>query len=104
MAEFVGLGGPLITDACQANRHHEERAALVCLLTAASVASGKYVAAGENLGGYIFLPPLIFWSGWARKELQRQRQRFPAVNVWIDGVSFTVMDALPNVPVAEMRP
>jgi hypothetical protein len=99
---FVGIEGAPVVDACKTNSHHEERAALVCLLTAASVASGKYVAVGERLGGYFFMPPLIFWSAWAREELERQRQKFPAVDVWIDGVSFTSMDALPVVPLAEM--
>lgn len=85
LAEFIGLEGRLVADACQSNRHHEERAALVCLLTAASVASGKYAAAGDKLGGYIFLPPMTFWAAWAQEELYRQQRRLADVDVWIDG-------------------
>lgn len=73
---------------CQCARDHEERAAFVCLATAACVAAGRYTAVGEEKGGYFFLPPLSLWAAWARTELDTQRQRDQAVNVWIDGITF----------------
>ena len=41
------------------NKHHDERAALVCALTALCVLRGLYVAVGEPSGGYFFLPLAI---------------------------------------------
>lgn len=37
---------------------HELRAAIVCLLTALLVAKGHYLAVGDEVGGWFFLPPL----------------------------------------------
>lgn len=87
------LPGVLIT--IEANRDHEERAALVCLLTAATVAVGRYTAVGDDQGGYFFLPPLDLWQEWARHELETQRKRARAVNVWINGECFSASDNLP---------
>lgn len=85
IALLVGLENLEVANACEANTHHEERAALVCLLTAASVASGNYVSIGDRLGGYIFLPPWDFWAQWAREEVEKQWERFPSLDVWISG-------------------
>lgn len=70
---------------CEQNRQHDERAALVCLLTAACVATGRYTAVGEPQGGYLFLPPWSLWSEWAQEQLAIQQARDPSVEVWIDG-------------------
>src|ERR1019366_5068164 len=70
----------------ESNRDHDERAALVCLLTAASVAFGRYTAVGDPQGGYFFLPAWRAWADWARQELERQRTE--SVEVWIDGRRF----------------
>lgn len=51
---------------------------------------------GDARGGYIFLPPWTVWAPWARHELERQRRRFPAATVWIDGASFAPTEALPT--------
>jgi hypothetical protein len=96
LADALGIADAAIADNCRRNTHHEERAALVCLLTAASVVNGTYVATGDAQGGYIFLPPWAFWAPWARHELDRQRRRFPQATVWIDGASFAPTDVLPT--------
>ena len=80
---------------CESNPDHEERAALVCLATAACVASGRYTAVGEPVGGYFFLPPWSTWADWARTELNVQRHADTAVTVWIDGVAFPNGKTLP---------
>jgi hypothetical protein len=80
---------------CEGNRDHEERAALVCLATAASVAAGRYTAVGEPFRGYFFLPPWPLWADWARMELDEQRRTDASISVWIDGVAFSAGKALP---------
>jgi hypothetical protein len=80
---------------CENNYDHEERAALVCLATAASVAAGRYTAVGEPIGGYFFLPPWPLWAKWSRLELDKQRRSDSQISVWIDGVSFSLVEALP---------
>lgn len=49
-----------------ATNDHDERAALVCLLTALAVARGDFTAVGEPTGGWFFLPPWRVWEPWAR--------------------------------------
>lgn len=81
---------------CTANRHHDQRAAIVCLLTAAGVAAGRYVAVGDPSGGYFFLPPWPRWAAWAREELDRKRAIVPlGLEVWIDGGIYPAADPLP---------
>jgi hypothetical protein len=82
--------------AIEATRDHEKRAALVCLLTAAAVAVGRYTAVGNDRAGYFFLPPWDSWAMWARQELDRLRGCLASVDVWIDGVCFNVSDKLPG--------
>lgn len=79
------------------NRDHEERAALVCLLTAAAVAEGRYTAVGDEQGGYFFLPPWDSWAEWARQELDTQRGRTESIEVWISGEQFGGSDTLPKL-------
>ncbi|GAA0571605.1 hypothetical protein [Caenispirillum bisanense] len=57
--------------ACAGNltavRDHDERAALVCALTAAAIAADRYVAVGDGADGYIHLGP---WTQpWALEQL-----------------------------------
>jgi predicted RNase H-like nuclease len=87
VAEFLGFDDGVFAHTCQMNLHHEQRAALICLLTAASVARGRFVAVGEPEGGYIFLPPFTFWTAWAREEVERQRQLIRGLQVCVDGPS-----------------
>jgi hypothetical protein len=101
-----GLFGPLVREigwrpleglerACASNEHHDERAALVCLLTAAGLAAGRYSAVGDTVAGYFFLPPWAHWAAWARAELARERSALPGLEVWIDGRRYEREDALP---------
>jgi hypothetical protein len=47
-------------------RHHEQQAAIVCVLTALLVARSKFTAVGEKKGGWFFLPPWEYWQTWAK--------------------------------------
>jgi hypothetical protein len=49
--------------------YHEERAALICLLTAALAARGWAAIVGEEGSGWFWLPPLPLWEPWARQGL-----------------------------------
>ena len=88
-----------LEDKFNRNRQHDERAALVCLLTAAGVFTGNYAAVGSEAGGYFFLPPWHNWATWAREELDRQRAREPGLDVWIGGSRFDAICA--TVPVVD---
>ena len=85
-----------LEDRFNRNRQHDERAALVCVLTAAGVFTGHYVAVGDRAGGYFFLPPWRDWATWARKELDLQRTREPRLEVWIGGSRYLTGDPLPD--------
>ncbi len=52
-------------------RDHDERAAVICALTAAAGGLGKCVAVGDCEKGYIFLPPRELWEDWALETLDR---------------------------------
>lgn len=57
---------------------HEERAAVVCAVTAACVAVRQYVAVGDPADGYIILPPVVNggqagMQRWAWELLQKNR-------------------------------
>jgi hypothetical protein len=86
-----------LEEACLSNQHHDERGALVCLLTAASVWSGRYTAVGDPAGGYFFMPPWSDWAGWARRALNRERKRLNGLRVWIDGTAHRNGEKLPEV-------
>jgi hypothetical protein len=59
------------TQAFDAVRNHDDRAALICAMTALGVAAGQYVAVGDGLG-WIVLPPAASMAPWAREALQRK--------------------------------
>jgi hypothetical protein len=48
--------------------HHDERAALVCALTALGIVADKYCAVGDS-DGWIILPPRQFIANWAWTHL-----------------------------------
>ena len=79
----------------KSTQHHDQRGALICLLTAAAVAAGRYTAVGDPEGGYFFLPPWHAWAPWARQEIDTQRRRMDSVEIWIDGARFTALGPLP---------
>ncbi len=89
---------PGVLAAIEANTDHEERAALICLLTAAGVSRGRYVAVGDDQGGYFFLPSWDLWAQWARQEIDTQRKRVGSVDVWMNGERFSPTDSLPTIP------
>ena len=66
----------LFSEKMQKTHDHEERAALVCLMTAACVADGSFTAVGDKAGGWFFLPPWSLWADWAKEEASRQAERF----------------------------
>ena len=70
---------------CNDCSDHEERAALICLLTAGGVANSKYTAVGNKNTGYFFLPSLNLWADWARQELFKQMGRVEPIEIWQDG-------------------
>jgi hypothetical protein len=53
----------------KATKNHEERAALICILTALLTARGNFTAVGEETGGWFFLPPLSIWASWAKTAI-----------------------------------
>ena len=54
-------------------KNHDERAAVVCALTALCIAVGEYTAVGDH-NGWIILPPPSFIQQWAWKELSVNAQ------------------------------
>ena len=48
--------------------NHDDRAALVCALTALGLAAGAYVAVGDA-DGHVILPPRELMAGWAQAML-----------------------------------
>jgi hypothetical protein len=48
--------------------NHDDRASLICAISALSVAIGKYCAVGDN-NGWIILPPRAFIQRWAHDLL-----------------------------------
>ena len=52
-------------------RNHDDRAGLICALTALGVAAGRYVAVGDEQG-WIVLPPVAVMAPWAREALLQQ--------------------------------
>lgn len=69
----------------EATANHDERAALVCLLTALAVARGDFTAVGEETGGWFFLPPWRVWEPWAQAAahagVDRRRRAGAALRV-----------------------
>ncbi|UJW87040.1 hypothetical protein [Devosia sp. SL43] len=53
--------------------NHDDRAALVCAITALGVASNDYTAVGD-LDGWIILPPPAFIAAWAVSLVERWNQ------------------------------
>jgi hypothetical protein len=58
------LNSPFVTV-----KNHDDRAALVCALTALCVAGGDFTAVGDE-DGWIILPPMSFIHTWARTALE----------------------------------
>jgi hypothetical protein len=65
-------------------KHHEHRAALICVLTGLIVLRGHYTAVGNAAAGWFFLPAWSFWSDWARDAAMGEIERFAQFGVRID--------------------
>jgi hypothetical protein len=52
-------------------RNHDDRAGLICAMTAVGIAAGRYVAVGDD-EGWIVLPPAELMARWAREALLQQ--------------------------------
>jgi len=83
--------------AFETTTHHDDLAALVCAATAICAHSGKYVAAGDVLGGYFFLPPWPLWKPWARAALDsaRKERDLCDIVIVINDLVFGARDRLP---------
>jgi len=53
-------------------KNHDERASLVCAMTALGFAIGRYCAVGDE-NGWIILPPCTFIERWAHDLLRKNR-------------------------------
>lgn len=58
------LPGRALTNDLASVRNHDERAALICAISALGVARHDYVAVGDD-DGWIMLPPRTFIADWA---------------------------------------
>jgi len=76
------LPGRLMSQHPSAVTNHDDRAALVCALTALCVAARDYTAAGDE-DGWIILPPSSFVQGWAMDALRANAagERGPALHI-----------------------
>jgi len=64
------LPGRMLAAALADVVNHDDRAALVCALTALSVAASDFTAVGDDADGWIVLPPDCFVQSWARSALE----------------------------------
>jgi hypothetical protein len=67
--------------------NHDQRAALVCLLTAMFAVDGTATIIGDKQGGWFWLPPIGLWAGWAQDSLtlalsKHQSGAFPNTARW----------------------
>jgi hypothetical protein len=63
------LPGRTLSLSLESVRNHDDRAALVCAMTALAVAAGDFTAVGDS-NGWIVLPPRVFVQAWAWTELE----------------------------------
>ena len=55
-------------------KNHDDRAALVCALTALCVAARQFTAVGDDDYGWIILPPYQKFAPWAQKVILKTAQ------------------------------
>jgi len=70
----------------RAEKDHELRAALICLLTAALAAQGTAAIIGEPTGGWFWLPPMSLWQSWARKGHESVTKRMALKGHFLDEI------------------
>jgi predicted nuclease with RNAse H fold len=83
----LGWDDPKTRAQFETERHHERRAALVCLLTAGFARMGSATILGDCAGGWLWLPPAKMWASWAvqgvEEAISRSRVRgFPTASIW----------------------
>jgi predicted nuclease with RNAse H fold len=83
----LDLASPPILRKFEEAQHHDERAALICLLTAMFARSGDAVIVGDTEGGWFWLPPMTLWDPWASAALElalrpSPKNRFPLTGHW----------------------
>ncbi len=66
----LDLASPPILRKFEETQHHDERAALICLLTAMFAWSHDAVIVGDHDGGWFWLPPISLWDPWALAALE----------------------------------
>lgn len=70
------LPGRVVAQAFETVTNHDDRAALVCALTALAVAANNFVAVGDQ-DGWIILPPKALVRDWALADLQANAEAEP---------------------------
>jgi hypothetical protein len=76
-----------MTNALGSVRNHDDRAALICALSALAVASNDFCAVGDR-DGWIILPPRRFIRPWAWRLLTMNANRFPEA-LFVSEASFS---------------
>lgn len=71
--------------------NHDDRAALVCALTALCIAKNRFSAVGDDTDGWIVLPPRSAIADWAWKSLEENRDRDKRERPAIIGMSLSSM-------------
>lgn len=74
LLKHLGDADDTLVRAISEERNHEKCAAYVCLLTALCAASGIAKMVGDKEGGWICLPPVSLWAGWASDALARSER------------------------------
>ena len=74
LLDFLDWRGPGLLQRLSNEHDHERRAALICLLTAATAAVGKGTTVGNDVGGYLWMPPRELWSDWASAGMDSSGQ------------------------------
>ncbi|MDK1377223.1 MULTISPECIES: DUF429 domain-containing protein [unclassified Sinorhizobium] len=69
LLDAIGWNNDTLLQKVTTERDHEQRAAWICLLTAATAVAGKSEAVGDEAGGWFWLPPAELWAPWARQAL-----------------------------------
>ena len=79
---FERLGVPMpVSATMRITRDHDERAALICLMTAHGAVVDRFATLGEPTGGWITLPPLDCWANWAQDALAAAMHRLPSLQL-----------------------
>jgi predicted RNase H-like nuclease len=93
LADLLGrlLPGRVLLGDFGAIRNHDQRAAVVCALTALCVAAGQYLAVGQSQTGFIILPPLESADGFGARVARSMKLGFTP-SAWEDYLWLQVHD------------